>query len=239
MSKATSIFWIGGGLATIGAVFLAVKKSNETTEAISDAVDGTGKNLVQLRLTGYWPFAATDAEKKMEGGLQDRKGQPLHTVEDYLAGKADFVSLSGDDAIWPYGQRVNIPWTDGKTILGRVVDTGSHFRGANKVYRLAGTEPIDVCVASSATVVPKVVTAQIVAGDNNEKGKSVAVNKLKDQTVLTGTTVLGGDFTDEDYEEMFRASKKMKQPTERLHIAGTVGIVELLRRNARKAGRQS
>lgn len=152
----------------------------------------------------------------MEGGVFDRKmpskykndptsqqykDHVLHTVEDYLSGNAAFVSLSGDDSIWPYGQAVRIPWTNGETIIGRVVDTGSHFRGIGKIFRAVGFEPIDVCVASSSTVVPTKVEAQIVPGDNFAKGKSVATSKFKDQTVagLTeGRTV-------DDHEALARA----------------------------------
>lgn len=142
---------------------------------------------INLRLTGYWPFTAKAGEKQMEGGVNDRKGKPLRTVEDFFAGKSDFVSLSGDDAAWPYGQKVVFPWVDGRQVVGRVVDTGSHFRGVGKVYREDGFEPIDVCVASSATKVPKEVTAQIIAGDHFDKpGVLVATNLFKGQTVTVG-----------------------------------------------------
>lgn len=213
MSKATPYLLIGGGITVGVAAWLGVRKSNETTDTIKDAIDLPPVALppspsvvaslpkVNLRLTGYWPFTARSDEKKMEGGVFDRMMPPgkykndptsqqykdhiLHTVEDYLAGTAPFVSLSGDDAIWPYAQAVRIPWTNGGTILGRVVDTGSHFRGINKLYRAVGFEPIDVCVASSSTVVPTKVEAQIVPGDNfATKGlMDVAMSKFKDQTV--------------------------------------------------------
>jgi hypothetical protein len=155
----------------------------QVAEGIDNAVSGTGSNIVKLRLTGYWPFSAREDEKKMEGGIHDRKGNPLHTVEDFLSGKAPFVSLSGDDAVWPYGQLIKIPWVGGKIITGRVVDTGSHFRGAGKIYRVAGAEPIDVCVASSKSEVPKLVDAQIVAGDSFDPKKMIATSGIKGQTV--------------------------------------------------------
>jgi hypothetical protein len=71
----------------------------------------------------------------------------------------------------------------GKIITGRVVDTGSHFRGAGKIYRVAGAEPIDVCVASSKSEVPKLVDAQIVAGDSFDPKKMIATSGIKGQTV--------------------------------------------------------
>lgn len=214
----------GSGVAAIGgAIVWGVYRHKKLSDNIKAATEGTlelnDENsvldptthkrypLVDLRLTGYWPFTARDDEKKMEGGVFDRKmpsaykDKPdsqqykdhiLHTVEQHLADPIShpFVSLSGDDAIWPYGQKLLIPWTEGRTIVGRVVDTGSHFRGVTKVYRVAGKEPIDVCVDSSKTVVPKIVQAQIVPQDNFEKGQPlVAVRKLQGQNVVLGKEV--------------------------------------------------
>lgn len=222
--KKAPLFLLGGGVAAIAALFFAKRKSDATTDAITRAVSGTaslseGDVVVQspngakgaqvsLRLTGYWPFSATAAELKMEGGVNDRKGKPLHTVEDYLAGKADHVSLSGDDAIFPYGQRIDIPWGS-RTLIGRVTDTGSHFRGAGKLYRVAGSEPIDVCVATSKTVIPqKTVTAAIISGDNLAGGKAVATGKFTGQTVTAGNEigpVFGMVLGDEDLKWIGRA----------------------------------
>ena len=190
---------IGGGIAAITAAVFGVRKSMQTTTAIENAVQGkdsegvpvipgpVGYPKINVRLTGYWPFQSglSATEKKMEGGLNDRKGKPLHTLEQHLADpiRHPYVSVAGDDSAWPYGQRVIISaWP--KAIF-RVVDTGGHFRGTGKLYRVFGNEPLDVCVASSKTVVPKKdVTAQIVPGDNFAKGMAVATNKFQGQTVL-------------------------------------------------------
>lgn len=188
MKKSVSLLLVGGG-ATLGVgAFLALRKSAATTDAVEKAVSGApgGRGIVKLRLTGYWPFTARPDEQRMEGAPVDRRSKPLHTVEDFLAGKADHVSLSGDDAIFPYGQRIDIPWGD-RTIIGRVTDTGGHFRGAGKLYRTIGEEPIDVCVLSSETKIPNVhVSARIVAGDSFESGKLIATGGLKGQEVLVG-----------------------------------------------------
>ncbi len=213
-SRAAPFLVLGGGLLTAGAAWFAFRKAGQTTDAIEEALNATytpgqphPEPTVKLRLTGYWPFSATAGERKMEGGLKDRKGNPLHTVEDFLAGKSDHVSLSGDDAVWPYGQKLMIPWkeTPAGTVMitGRVTDTGGHFRGAGKVYRVVGYEPIDVCVASSETQVPKTVTATLVPGDNYAKGAPVNTGKLKDQTVAAGEVKDGR--TAEDHEAMARA----------------------------------
>lgn len=156
---------------------------------------------VKLRLTGYWPFTARPDERKMEGGIFDRKmpkgyadkpespqyqAHVLHTAEQHLADpiKHPFVSLSGDDAIWPYGQELLIPWTNGQTLRGRVVDTGSHFRGAGKVYRSPGYEPIDVCVDSAQTKVPQHVVAQIVGGQPKQTMPPAVAHKISQRIKL-------------------------------------------------------
>lgn len=195
--KAWPFVLIGGGLAATAAAFFAHKKSTQVVEAIQDVVnsppvlpappvDQPGSPIFHSKLTGYWPSTATASEQKMEGKPVDRKGAPLHTVEDFLAGKSDHVSVSGDYTIFPYGQKILIPWGN-STITGRVTDTGSHFFGALKVYRIAGREPLDICVLSSSTKIPdSLVDVTIVPGDNYEKGKAVATAGFKNQTVVVG-----------------------------------------------------
>lgn len=201
MNKTGTTLLIGTGLAALGAVLFASHKSSTTTEAIKDAVKapvGTPPSAMPsfvARVTGYWPFSAKPSEQRMEGGMKDRKGAPLHTIEDFFAGKSDHVSCSGDDAVFPYGQKITFPWIDGRAVVGRVTDTGSHFRGASKAYRVVGQEPLDVCVASSSTSVPKTVTAKIVAGDNYDNAKAVAIAKMAGQVVAG---LFAGDYeTDE------------------------------------------
>lgn len=186
---------IGGGGLALGAFWLYSRRNREMVETIREAVQDTGstdstdlsKSTINVRLTGYWPFTATEAERKMEGGLNDRRGNRLHTLEQHLADPVahPFVSVSGDDAVFPYGQRLVISAWPNATF--RVVDTGGHFRGAGKVYRALGREPLDICVDSSKTVVPKTgTTARIIAGDNFEKGRAVATTGIRDQNVVLG-----------------------------------------------------
>lgn len=237
MARIKSVLAIGGGLLTAGgAVWFARRKADATTDAIKQAVSGKGAPApslppsahgtaaasgvgVNLRLTGYWPFTARADERKLEGGVNDRKGRPLHTVEDFFAGRADHVSLSGDDSIFPYGQRIDIPWGD-RTIIGRVTDTGGHFRGAGKLIRVTGYEPIDVCVESSATKIPKIlVNATLVPGDALDKaGRTVATSKLA-QNRIAG---LVDGRTAEDREALARAleSELGGRPREELLAAG-------------------
>lgn len=176
----------GGGVAVLA--YIASRKAAAHVEEMKSMAEGGG--TFKVHATGYWPFSAKASEKKMEGAPVDRKGKPLHTVEDFLAGKADHVSVSGDDAIFPYGQLLVVDW-GGKSIKARVTDTGGHFRGAGKVYRVIGEEPLDFCVESSKTAVPKSnVTAQIIKGDHWDKaGKAIATEGLKGQNVMVGLDV--------------------------------------------------
>jgi hypothetical protein len=223
MKNSTSWFLFGGGTIVIGGVLLAWRRSVKTTDAVEKAISGEPvspppapgepdtRGKVKIRATGYWPYSAREDEKKMEGGTNDRLGHPIITLEQHLSNptRYPYVSVSGDDAIWPAGQRISIDaWP---SAVFRVVDTGSHFRGAGKIIRVTGYEPLDIAVNSSKTTVPKLVIATIYPGDNFGKGKlaSVAVDKFKDQNVIVGGTVIGGDIqegrTTPDIEALARA----------------------------------
>ncbi len=125
----------------------------------------TSGATINVRLTGFHPFMAgmTAAQRLMEGGTTDSHGKALHTLESYLRGEAEYVSVAGDDAIWPYGQRISLSGWPG--VVFRVVDTGGHFRGAGKLYRVAGREPLDVCCEAEGVVRPREQTCTIHVGD--------------------------------------------------------------------------
>jgi hypothetical protein len=209
--KTGSLLLIGGGAAALVAgLFVAKKKSDATTEAIQKAVAGAGpgpkvsdRTIIpaapptprggaqfDAMLTGYWPKSARPDERKMEGGMKDRLGRPLHSLEDFQKDPVahPYVSVSADPEIFPYGQRLSINVWPG--VIFRVVDTGSHFTGLKKVYRWIGREPLDINVDSSSTIVPKKNTvATIFPGDNfatggkGQKLQTVATAKFKDQVV--------------------------------------------------------
>lgn len=88
------------------------------------------------RGTGYYP-----SNSAMEGGFEDMHGNPLRTLQDYLEGRADYVSTAMDSRDFPYGTELCIPELDqkyGRQIIFRVVDTGGAFAGM-------GTSRIDIC----------------------------------------------------------------------------------------------
>lgn len=113
----------------------------------SGAVDfknpaGTPKGSFRARGTGYYP-----ANNAMEGGFNDRKGHRLYTLQQYLAGKAPYVSVAMDNKNGvPYGSKLRIPELERKydrQIEFRVVDTGGAFMGK-------GMSRIDICTANSS-----------------------------------------------------------------------------------------
>lgn len=152
---------LAGGLVLIGLAARYLFVSRDSAETVNGR-DMTNKTL-KVKLTEYHPFreGMTAAQHKMEGGRNDRMGKPLHTLEDFNAGNAPYVSVSGDDEIWPYGQRIEI--ADFPGVVFRVVDTGDNFRGLNKMYRVIGYEPLDICVYSAS--LPRLTTATIIDGD--------------------------------------------------------------------------
>lgn len=96
------------------------------------------------RATSYYPHNSA-----MEGGYFDRKGRRLHTLQDYLEGRAPYVSVAMDTNAFKYGQKLRIPELEqkyGRSIDFRVVDTGGAFRGR-------GTSRIDICTRNYGTSV--------------------------------------------------------------------------------------
>ena len=87
--------------------------------------------------TAYFPDASP-----MEGGYKDRLGKPLRTLQQFLAGKARYVSVAMDAAAFKYGTILKIPHLEkkyGRAIRFCVCDTGSAFKGK-------GTSRMDICV---------------------------------------------------------------------------------------------
>lgn len=86
--------------------------------------------------TGYYPDPSPE-----EGGFVDTRDKPLCTLEEHVAGHADFVSVAMDAKLFPYGTQLCIPSFNrryGKQLVFRVVDTGSAFTGK-------GFARMDIC----------------------------------------------------------------------------------------------
>ena len=63
----------------------------------------------------------------MEGGNQDKMGNPLHTLDAFYRGQVPWVGMAGDPRI-PYGTSATSPQFPG--VPFRIVDTGSAFKNA-------------------------------------------------------------------------------------------------------------
>jgi peptidoglycan hydrolase-like protein with peptidoglycan-binding domain len=117
---------------TQGALF-----GSAVTQA--DSFQAPKGQTFNARGTGYYPDKSA-----LEGGFTDRVGKPLNTLQDYLSGKAPYVSVAMDSKAFPYGTKLRIPELEakyGRPIDFRVVDTGSAFTGK-------GTGRIDICTAN-------------------------------------------------------------------------------------------
>lgn len=105
----------------------------------------------RARTTAYYPD-----KTKMEGGFHDRRGKPLHTLQDFLEGKADYVSVAMDKKAFPYGTKVCLPELEeqySRAIPFRVVDTGGAFKSK-------GVSRIDICVRDRKSAIKKEVNRQ-------------------------------------------------------------------------------
>ena len=97
--------------------------------------------VYRSRATGYYPAA-----NSREGGYVDRKGKKLRTLQDFIDGRTNYVSVAMDVKAAPYGARICIPELNaryGEPIAFRVVDTGGAFRGK-------GMSRLDICTRSRA-----------------------------------------------------------------------------------------
>jgi 3D (Asp-Asp-Asp) domain-containing protein len=123
-----------------------------------DGATGTGgQDMVVSRSfvakgTGYFP-----APTKMEGGSLDLKGARLRTLQEFIAGQAEYVSVAMDTSAFKYGTRLRIAEVNakyGKEVIFRVVDTGGAFKGK-------GTTRIDICTANQKASVDPTINATL------------------------------------------------------------------------------
>lgn len=133
--------------------FVACAAPSEADEELAESQDEirTVGSFVS-RGTGYYP-----ANNSMEGGFLDRKGAKLRTLQQFLAGRADYVSVAMDSKAFAYGQRLRIKELEakyGKTIIFRVVDTGGAFRGK-------GRTRIDICTANRSASLDSTINGRL------------------------------------------------------------------------------
>jgi len=136
----------------------APKPPDGTTPAPDNTMPpGEGKKMGTARGTGYYPDNSA-----MEGGYNDMKGKKLTTLQDFLNGKAPYVSIALDKNLYKsgavkYGDTFRIPELEkkyGKPILFKAVDTGGAF--TNK-----GFGRVDICTGSRKDSVDPTVNGSL------------------------------------------------------------------------------
>ena len=132
------------GLLLVGGALALWLLSKQRGAQTSDAIDREWRSAI---FTEYHPDAPPHL-RAMEGGPNDRMGNPVITVQQHIADKSKYpyVSVSGDlelrGSTVPYGTRVYFgAYPD---YVFRLVDTGGRFRGDKKKIRKPGYEPFDI-----------------------------------------------------------------------------------------------
>ncbi|BES96741.1 Hypothetical protein NTJ_09554 [Nesidiocoris tenuis] len=99
-------------------------------------------------LTAYYP----DPSSEDESETMDAMGNRLHTLQDYLDGRAPYVTVSTDPQLGlPYGAHIKIPELDEHYGLrDRDREGGIRFESRDRGTHLSGSgySRLDVCVRS-------------------------------------------------------------------------------------------
>lgn len=140
------------GKNTHQALFGSAPQSPRVPAGPVDGFQPAEGQKFKARGTGYYPDSSP-----LEGGFVDRRDQPLRTLQDFLSGKANYVSVAMDSKAFPYGTKLRIPELEakyGKQVEFRVVDTGGAFVGK-------GTSRIDVCTANKKASLDPVINGPL------------------------------------------------------------------------------
>lgn len=112
---------------------------------------GPNKFVTDARGTAYYP-----CNNELEGGFKDKRGKGLCTLQAFLKGDANYVSVAMDGTV-PYGTKLRIPELEakyGRNIEFRVVDTGGAFTGK-------GHSRIDICVENQSAANDSIINGQL------------------------------------------------------------------------------
>ena len=150
-TRAASFTLLLGALALIAGCGGATDDGGEGTPAGTEDELRVASSFT-ARGTGYYPSSS-----QLEGGFNDRIGKKLHTLQQHLAGSADYVSVAMDSSAFKYGTRLRIAELDakyGRKLVFRVVDTGGAFRGR-------GRSRLDICVANRTASVDATINGTL------------------------------------------------------------------------------
>lgn len=128
---------------------------------------------IKVTVTAYHPI-----NTKLEGGVLDRYGRPLVTLEQANSfpetdlDSEVYYSIAADfkQAWYKKDRLVKVILDDGTKIpgIGKLCDTGQHFYGSGKVIRNPGHEPIDICTNVKSKLYSGVHTGTMYFLDQNE-----------------------------------------------------------------------
>lgn len=136
--------------------YLAVEGGSQNDDDPPSSGNGTpgqpsGESFVSDG-TGYYPDSSA-----LEGGFVDRRGAKLRTLQQFLNGSAEYVSVAMDTNAFAYGQKLRIKEFElkyNRVIEFRVVDTGGAFRGK-------GRSRMDICTANRSASLDATVNGNL------------------------------------------------------------------------------
>lgn len=137
-----------GGAAVVAYLLFRPSAAAASTDRPEAELDHDRSYPLTAKLYAYWP-ATTEAELAEEGGNVDRRDTPLYDLDDYLNGKAPYVSVAADFQEFKYGERITIRELDelyGRRIDFRVVD--SLHADSTRAGKGSSTRRLDIRVSS-------------------------------------------------------------------------------------------
>lgn len=138
------------GVGAVGLVVFKTASANAQEEPEEPGARPEPDFPLLAKLSAYWPATSSD-ELKEEGGPEDIRDRPLHSLQDYLNGIAPFVSVAADQSEFEYNEPIEIKELNEKykrTIEFRVVDA-LHADLVRK-GKGTGTRRLDIRVATRA-----------------------------------------------------------------------------------------
>lgn len=144
---------VGLALVSVGVVgFIVFRATSAQAQEAPESPPGTVQPLndypLLAKLSAYWP--ATNAEElTMEGPDVDTRDKPLYSLQDYLEGKAPWVSVAADHSEFAYGEPIVIKELNEK--YKREIDFRVHdalHADRVKAGKGTGTRRLDIRVSS-------------------------------------------------------------------------------------------
>lgn len=154
MSKRKKKWWetdtarLALALFGVGAVGLVVFAATSAQAEEPESAEGQQDFPLRAKLSAYWP-AVNSSELPLEGESVDTRDRPLYSLQEYLAGKAPFVSVAGDMSEFEYNEPIEIKELN--ELYDRIIDFRVHdalHSDRVKKGNGTGTRRLDIRVSS-------------------------------------------------------------------------------------------